>query len=189
MPHLLLLIPTTSYRTRDFLEAAERLGVEVAVGSNQDSVIAAFSHGRTTQIDFADSDRAVDQIVEFATRFPLAAIFGVDEGPTTIAALAGALEEAGVEPARLSSPLVFGTWVGGDRDGNPNITTQVTREVLGLQNERALRIYRDEVAGLARELSQSTRITDITRELAESLESERVAQPSVHGEFSRLNAE
>ncbi len=42
MPHLLLLIPTTSYRTRDFLEAAERLGVEVAVGSNQDSVLSAF---------------------------------------------------------------------------------------------------------------------------------------------------
>ena len=30
MPHLLLLIPTTSDRTRDFLEAAQRLGVEVA---------------------------------------------------------------------------------------------------------------------------------------------------------------
>jgi hypothetical protein len=42
MPHLLLLIPTTSDRTRDFLEAAQRLGVEVAVGSNQDSVLSAF---------------------------------------------------------------------------------------------------------------------------------------------------
>ena len=71
MPHLLLLIPTTSYRTRDFLEAAQRLGVEVAVGSNQDSVLSAFSHGRTTQIDFADPDHAVDPIVEFAGRFQL----------------------------------------------------------------------------------------------------------------------
>ena len=108
---------------------------------------------------------------------------------SVIAALDDALEDAGVETDRRSSPLAFGTWVGGDRDGNPNITAQVTREVLGLQNERALRIYRDEVAGLARELSQSTRITEITQELAESLEAERVAQPSVHGEFSRLNAE
>ncbi len=91
MPHLLLLIPTTSYRTRDFLEAAQRLGVEVAVGSNQDSVLSAFSHGGTTQIDFADPDHAVDQIVEFAGRFPLAAIIGVDEGTTAIAALASDL--------------------------------------------------------------------------------------------------
>jgi phosphoenolpyruvate carboxylase len=108
---------------------------------------------------------------------------------SVIATLDVAFEEAGVEPDRESSPLAFGTWVGGDRDGNPNITARVTREVLGLQNERALRIYRDEVAGLARELSQSTRITGITQELADSLEAERVAQPSVHGEFSRLNAE
>ncbi|MCH7734187.1 MAG: phosphoenolpyruvate carboxylase [Chloroflexi bacterium] len=108
---------------------------------------------------------------------------------SVIGALDDALDEVGVKPDRRSSPLAFGTWVGGDRDGNPNITSQVTREVLGLQNERALRIYRDEVAGLARELSQSTRIAEITQELDESLESERVAQPSVHGEFSRLNAE
>ena len=39
LPRLLLLIPTTSYRTRDFLGAAERRGVEVAVGLNQDSVL------------------------------------------------------------------------------------------------------------------------------------------------------
>ena len=108
---------------------------------------------------------------------------------SVLAALHEALEETGVAPDRRSSPLAFGTWVGGDRDGNPNITARVTREILGLQNERALRIYRDEIAGLARELSQSSRITEITPELAGSLESERIAQPSVHGEFSRLNAE
>jgi biotin carboxylase len=88
IPRLLLLIPTTSYRTHDFLDAAERLGVELAVGSNQDSVLSAFAHGRTTQVDFVNPDRAVDQIEGFAARFPLAAIVGVDEGTTTIAAIA-----------------------------------------------------------------------------------------------------
>jgi hypothetical protein len=88
IPRLLLLIPTTSYRTHDFLDAAERLGVEVAVGSNQTSVLSAFAGGRTTQVDFVDPDRAVDQIEDFAARFPLAAIVGVDEGTTTIAAIA-----------------------------------------------------------------------------------------------------
>jgi len=88
IPRLLLLIPTTSYRTHDFLDAANRLGVEVAVGSNQTSVLSAFAGGRTTQVDFVDPDRAVDQIEDFAARFPLAAIVGVDEGTTTIAALA-----------------------------------------------------------------------------------------------------
>lgn len=88
MAQLLLLIPTTSYRTRDFLEAAQRLDVEVVVGSNQDSVLSALSHGRTIQVAFGNPDRAVNQIAEFAEQFPLAAIIGVDEGTTEIAALA-----------------------------------------------------------------------------------------------------
>ncbi|NQW18808.1 MAG: phosphoenolpyruvate carboxylase [Chloroflexi bacterium] len=100
-----------------------------------------------------------------------------------------ALDEVGIESAADIAPLRFGTWVGGDRDGNPNVTSDLTREILGFQNERALRIYRDEVATVARELSQSIQITDISDELTAALERERELQPSVHGEFSRLNAE
>ncbi len=70
-PRLLLLIPTTGYRTGDFLDAAQRLGVQVAVGSDQDAVLSAFTDGRTTQVDFVDHDRAVDQIVRYAARYPL----------------------------------------------------------------------------------------------------------------------
>lgn len=87
-PRLLLLIPTTSYRTRDFLEAAGRVGVQVAIGSNQDSVLSALADGLTTEIDFVDVERAIDQITSYADHQPLAAIVGVDEGTTTIAALA-----------------------------------------------------------------------------------------------------
>ena len=87
-PRLLLLIPTTSYRTEDFLAAGRRLGVEVAVGSNRDSVLGPFADGRSTRVDFADADRAVEQIARYATRYPLAGIVGVDEGTTTIAASA-----------------------------------------------------------------------------------------------------
>ncbi len=39
MGRLLLLVPTTSYRVGDFLDAARRLGVDVAVGSNQRQVL------------------------------------------------------------------------------------------------------------------------------------------------------
>ena len=53
---LLLLIPTTSYRVADFLDAACRLNVAVAVGSNQRHVLEAFADGRTVTIDFLDSE-------------------------------------------------------------------------------------------------------------------------------------
>ena len=88
---LLLLIPTTSYRTRDFLDAARRVGVQVVVGSNQDPVLSALTDGLTTRVDFVNSDRAVDQIVRYAARYPIATIVGVDEGTTTIAARASDL--------------------------------------------------------------------------------------------------
>ena len=85
---LLLLIPTTSYRAEDFLAAAERMGVAVTVGSDQTSVLAGFDPAGTLEVPFADPDAAVERIADFHQRFPLAAIVGVDEGTTGIAARA-----------------------------------------------------------------------------------------------------
>ncbi|MFQ5564883.1 MAG: ATP-grasp domain-containing protein [Paracoccaceae bacterium] len=85
---LLLLVPSTTYRIGDFLDAAERLGVEVAVGSDQRQVIELYSGGSTLDVDFADPDRAVARIVARDAEFPLAAIVGVDDETTLIAALA-----------------------------------------------------------------------------------------------------
>jgi len=85
---LLLLVPTTSYRIGDFLDAAGRLGVEVAVGSDQRQVLELYAGGGSLHVDFADPDRAVAQIVAHDAGYPLAAIVGVDDETTLIAALA-----------------------------------------------------------------------------------------------------
>lgn len=87
---LLLLIPTTSYRADDFLEAARRLEVAVTVGSDRASVLQQFDPAATVEVAFDDPDRAVGQIAAFHARYPLAAIVGVDEGTATIAARASA---------------------------------------------------------------------------------------------------
>ncbi len=52
MARLLLLVATTSYRIADFLAAAGRLGVAVAVGSNRRQVLERYSDGRTVTVDF-----------------------------------------------------------------------------------------------------------------------------------------
>ena len=85
------------------------------------------------------------------------------------------------------SPIRFGNWVGGDRDGNPNVTAATTRAVLGLLNQRCLRLLRDEVRELAGELSQSTRIVQVSDSLQESLEREKALMPDVWDEYLRLN--
>jgi phosphoenolpyruvate carboxylase len=101
-----------------------------------------------------------------------------------------AMEAAGVTGERpQTSPIRFGTWVGGDRDGNPNVTSKVTRAVLGMQNERGLRLIRSHVEQVFGELSQSSKIVETSEELQASLESERALMPPVWEHNLRLHAE
>ena len=96
---VLLLVPTTSYRIGDFLDAAERLGLDVAVGSNQRHVLEEFSDGGTVTIDFENVERGTSQIVYYASNYPLKAIVGVDDETTILAAKAGvALGLCGNDP-------------------------------------------------------------------------------------------
>ena len=101
-----------------------------------------------------------------------------------------ALEAAGVSGDRpQTSPIRFGTWVGGDRDGNPNVTSKVTRDVLGMQHERGLRLIRTHVEQVFGELSQSSKIVETSEELRHSLESERALMPGVWERNLRLHSE
>ena len=114
-----------------------------------------------------------------------------DVVPDVIESLEEGFASVGVElnPGDGMTLLRFGSWVGGDRDGNPNVTAQTTSDVLRLQNVRALRLFRDGIRGLATELSQSTHIVEVTDELTSSLERDRKVMPSVHEQFNRLNAD
>ncbi len=87
---LLLLIPTTSYRVADFMAAAKRLDVEVVVGSDQALVLARFSEGGSVTLDFADLGRGAGQIAKAAGNRGFAAIVGVEERTTILAAKAAA---------------------------------------------------------------------------------------------------
>jgi len=85
---VLLLVPTTSYRIGDFLAAADRLGIDVAVGSNQRQVLEQFSEGRTVTLDFNNVDKGVTEVIAYNETYPITAIIGVDDETTLIAAKA-----------------------------------------------------------------------------------------------------
>ncbi len=91
-------------------------------------------------------------------------------------------------PAR-ARPVRFGTWVGGDRDGNPAVTPEVTMEVLGSQRTLALGRLTAVVEYLVSTLSNSTRVIEISPQLAQSLEADRALLPDVDARFGALNSE
>ncbi len=64
----------------------------------------------------------------------------------------------------------YRSWVGGDRDGNPNVTPEVTWQTFLMHRRLALTVYHDRVETLRRELTQSARLVGISEELRLSLE-------------------
>jgi phosphoenolpyruvate carboxylase len=77
------------------------------------------------------------------------------------------------------SPIRFGSWVGGDRDGNPGVTPEITLETLLLHHDRGLRLLIELVEQLSDELSVSERLAPISDTLASSLLRDREALPEV----------
>ncbi|XP_068637271.1 phosphoenolpyruvate carboxylase 4-like [Aristolochia californica] len=75
-----------------------------------------------------------------------------------------------------STPVRFGSWMGGDRDGNPNVTAKVTRDVSLLSRWMAIDLYTREVDSLRFELSMS-RCSELLERLAhEILEKENESE-------------
>jgi phosphoenolpyruvate carboxylase len=112
-----------------------------------------------------------------------------DAVPQVLEALAEQLRRLGLEAAPRARPLAFGSWIGGDRDGNPNVGPASMRDVLDLQHEHGLRDAIEVVDELRRDLSPSVRIAGVTRQLMDSLERDLELLPNVEPRFRRLNAE
>ena len=75
--------------------------------------------------------------------------------------------------------ITFGSWMGGDRDGNPNVTPTVTAETLMLHRRLALDKLQLSLRELSKLLSVSSRLDGISPELAELLESDKSSDPHV----------
>lgn len=90
MTRILLLIPSRTYRTRDFVEAARSLDVEVVVGSEHPAPIGDPSGGHSLQVSLDDAVEGSRAIVDFAREHPLDAVVPVDDGSTLVAAAAAA---------------------------------------------------------------------------------------------------
>ena len=105
--------------------------------------------------------------------------------------------EASWQDIDVPSFLRMGSWIGGDRDGNPYVTAEVTRQTLTLQSQRALRFHLEELHRLGSELSLDGRIVHVSEGLRRLVESsadrapERKDEPyrrAIVGIYARLAA-
>ncbi len=87
----------------------------------------------------------------------------------------------------VPSFLGFGTWMGGDRDGNPNVTPEVTAETLRVMRDSALRFLEERLTELAGRLSLSTWAVGHAALLEPLLEENRARFPALAHELDRLN--
>jgi biotin carboxylase len=90
MPRVLLLLPTETYRAKDFLAAAERLGVDVVVGCERRQALADAMGDRAVVVPLGKVDAAVKVIVALHERLPLDAVLAVDDQGVAVAAAASA---------------------------------------------------------------------------------------------------
>jgi biotin carboxylase len=86
MPRVMLILPTETYRTTAFLKAADDLGLQVVVASNAAPTLAVLMEGRVFTLDLHQPVESADRALEFASRWPVDAVVGVDEASVLTAA-------------------------------------------------------------------------------------------------------
>ena len=109
--------------------------------------------------------------------------------PGVVDRFVGEMRRLGVEVPPGATPVRFGTWVGGDRDGNPNVSPDVTEAVLVQQHDLGMQVILANLDALITELSSSSQITGISPALRESLDGDARVLPEVVARYGRLNAE
>jgi biotin carboxylase len=86
MPRVMLILPTETYRATAFLKAADDLGLQVVVASNQAPTLAALMEGRVLTLDLRHPVESAERALDFAAKWPVDAVVGVDEGSVVTAA-------------------------------------------------------------------------------------------------------
>ena len=109
--------------------------------------------------------------------------------PEVLAQFKNEVKRLGVDLSLTARPLSFGTWIGGDRDGNPNITAEVTKAAILLQNSHFVRTVSVHLDELKQSLSISTKLVGVSAELEKSVSQDLEKLPEIENRYRRINVE
>ena len=93
------------------------------------------------------------------------------------------------DSVRTATPLSMGNWVGGDRDGNPFVTPEITLATARRASHAILGRYETRLRELIERASLSASIANVGRELVASLAGDRVLLPDIYEANSKRDAD
>jgi phosphoenolpyruvate carboxylase len=108
------------------------------------------------------------------------------EVPRLLCVLEDRLNAGDEAAGEIASFLRMGSWIGGDRDGNPFVTAEVMRGTLRLQSSRIIQFYLEELHALGAELSIAAHLADVSEDLRALAERSPDKSPHRTGEPYRL---
>ena len=109
--------------------------------------------------------------------------------PDVLDDFAQELKRLNIELPPTARPFTFGSWIGGDRDGNPNVTPEVTKQAIVLQMGHAIRVLIEAIDEIRQALSVSTRLAGTSPALLESVAKDLERIPEIEPRFRRINVE
>ncbi len=151
-------------RISDLLEALDRVPqAEATLEGLEREVMAEIT--ALWQTDDVRSERpTVRDEIRMALDYFESSLF--DTLPVLYAEVGAALEaEYGGAPAEMPQVVSFGSWIGGDRDGNPFVTPAATREALGMAKGLLVGHYRRRLQWVFEQLGSSTQQAGISEGL------------------------
>ena len=173
-------------RVFDFLrELDERPGMALADARRRllPTVQALWSSDELRAVSLTVLDELRASLVWFLTTLP-------DAVTAVYRDLEVALEERyDGEPIPVPALLSFGTWIGGDRDGNPNVTPEVTAEALEVLRDHCVRFLEGRVRLLAGRVSISERVAGRIEGLDETLAEGEAFFPALADRLRDVNRE
>ena len=95
----------------------------------------------------------------------------------------------GVDPQDDIDPFIhFGSWVGADRDGNPNVTPAITLTTAKKQRKLIVEFYLASIVNFIRKFSQSTDYIQVSKKFLDSIEQDKKALPQQAQELERYES-
>ncbi len=193
--HPVLTAHPTEARRRAVVTALHRIAAEME--RRDDGRLGASEH--------ADAERRLLEEIEVLWRTALLRsrrLEPLDEVRTTMAvfdetlfrlapslyrATDAAIDDAapGERPPRVPAYFRLGSWVGGDRDGNPHVTADVTRATVDIHADHVLRALENAATRIARSLTMADDLAPPSRELTAALAAARVAHPDLMADLER----